>query len=80
MNLSADVIYFSFINKIENKLFVIFSVLFQMCAKTTVFTDSSLKENKFWLNGVEEPFYNSRLQNCLKECKLKFICNIFLLN
>lgn len=38
-----------------------------MCAKTSVLISPSLKENKFWLNGIEENFNSERLQNCLKE-------------
>lgn len=40
-----------------------------MCAKTSVIASPSLKENKFWLNGVEQTFDNERLQNCLTERK-----------
>lgn len=40
-----------------------------MCAKTSVVASPSLKENKFWLNGIEQTFDNERLQNCLEDCK-----------
>lgn len=46
-----------------------------MSAKTTILASQTLKENKFWLNGVEQTFDNERLQNCLKECKfISFSC------
>lgn len=48
-----------------------------MCSKTSVIASPSLKENKFWLNGVEQTFDNERLQNCLKERKFTLgICYV----
>lgn len=38
-----------------------------MFAKTTIMANPNFKENKFWLNGIEETFNNTRLKNCLKE-------------
>lgn len=38
-----------------------------MCAKTTIAASPLFKENKLWLNGKEETFNNSRIENCLKD-------------
>ncbi|XP_013200883.2 diphosphomevalonate decarboxylase [Amyelois transitella] len=42
-----------------------------MCAKTSVTARPDFSEDKIWLNGIKESFSNKRLQNCLREIKIR---------
>merc|ERR1711879_704599 len=42
-----------------------------MCSTTTVMIGDHIKESRMWLNGKEESITNPRLQNCLRECRLR---------
>ncbi|XP_053610938.1 diphosphomevalonate decarboxylase [Plodia interpunctella] len=42
-----------------------------MCAKTSVTARPEFTEDEIWLNGKKESFFNKRLQNCLREIKLR---------
>lgn len=41
----------------------------QLHAKTSVASSSTFKEDRIWLNGIEEPISNKRLQNVLAEIR-----------
>ncbi|CAH0400779.1 unnamed protein product [Chilo suppressalis] len=42
-----------------------------MCAKTSVCVSPNFLEDEIWLNGVKESFSNERMQNCLREIKVR---------
>nr|XP_021196197.2 diphosphomevalonate decarboxylase [Helicoverpa armigera] len=42
-----------------------------MCAKTSVCARADFNEDAIWLNGKKESFNSPRLQNCLREIKLR---------
>mgnify|MGYP002402356779 CR=1 FL=1 len=48
----------------------------QMHAKTTVMASASFTEDRFWLNGKEEPI-NDRMLNCLhaSQCEEDGTCS-----
>ena len=43
----------------------------ELRAKTTVTLSETFSEDKIWLNGVEEPISNPRLQACLREIRAR---------
>ncbi|XP_063829393.1 diphosphomevalonate decarboxylase [Ostrinia nubilalis] len=44
-----------------------------MCAKTSVCVSPDFTNNEIWLNGQKESFTSPRLQNCLREIKLRAV-------